>query len=311
MTTPVSTAAWSFSNLKRRIMMVSHPSSSSFGGRVLAAGAVALVVVAIAPVKAVARSASSVEAFRIGSQLDFAVTTPASTIPASEQGAREATAQDRSQQEELHFVYFSGENNTTMNGSSRDMTRARRYVQRGERMLWFERNGREYIVRDANVLRDVEELWEPLGLIGAEQGKIGAKQGAIGAEQGRYGAKQGKIGAEQGFVGAKQGVVAARLGLLAARESQGVSASERREIDRERAELERDMRSLEREMEALGRQMRDQSPPMRDLGDEMSALGSQMAEFGRQMESASRKANAGMRSLMDRAIRSGAAQEVR
>jgi beta-lactamase regulating signal transducer with metallopeptidase domain len=52
-------AAWSFSTLKRRIVMLGHPTSSSLGGRLLATSAVALAVLAIAPVRAVARTSSS------------------------------------------------------------------------------------------------------------------------------------------------------------------------------------------------------------------------------------------------------------
>lgn len=370
-------AAWSFSNLKRRITMLGHPSSPSRGGRALAAVAVALAVVAVAPVKAVARSASPGERVLVGvpasevTSLDPSPTPVAEASPGSTPAARtdspspiassattssphavadspphaspaiaadsasavvttsvvpsvaapadslasvpvaqDGNAQDR-RQDDVRFVYFNGDKSTTISGSSNDASRARRYQRSGEPMLWFRRDGREYIVRDSRVLRDVEDLWEPVSRIGEEQGRIGAKQGEIGAEQGRHGAKQGEIGAAQGVIGAKQGVVAARLGLLAARESQGLSGSERRDIEREREELRRDMRELDREMDALNRKMRDYNPPMRELGDEMSALGREMSSLGARMNDATRRANSGMRSLIDRAIRSGAAEEIR
>ena len=52
-------AAWSVQNLKRRITMLDRTSSASLRGRALAAGAVAAALLAIAPIKAVARSAAS------------------------------------------------------------------------------------------------------------------------------------------------------------------------------------------------------------------------------------------------------------
>ncbi|NNC28205.1 M56 family metallopeptidase [Longimicrobium terrae] len=52
-------AAWSFHNLKRRITMLDHTSSSSFRGRALAACAVAAAIVAVAPIRAVARSVAA------------------------------------------------------------------------------------------------------------------------------------------------------------------------------------------------------------------------------------------------------------
>jgi bla regulator protein BlaR1 len=52
-------AAWSFQNLKRRITMLDRISSSSLRARALAACAVAAAILAVAPVRAVARSAAS------------------------------------------------------------------------------------------------------------------------------------------------------------------------------------------------------------------------------------------------------------
>jgi hypothetical protein len=50
---------------------------------------------------------------------------------------------------------------------------------------------------------------------------------------------------------------------------------------------------------------------MRELDEEMAVLGRRMAVLGGRMDAASRRANAGMRALVDRAITDGAAQAVR
>ncbi len=269
--------------------MLSHPSPSSPGRRV-AAAALALTALAGAPAHAMVGPAE-----------------PAAWRAAP--GA--APTWERRVDDELRFVYFRDDRSTTMSGSDGDVARARRYRRSGEPLLWFRRDGREYVVRDPHVLREVDDLWEPVSRIGAEQGRIGARQGALGAEQGRHGARQGEIGARQGRVGARQGLIGARLGVLAAREALGVSASERRAIEREREALDRDMRQLDREMEVLDEDMRDHEPPMRELGEEMAVLGRLMAALGRELDAASRRADAEMRALVDRAIASGAAQAVR
>lgn len=335
----VAGAAWSFSNLKRRVTMLSHPSSPSMGRRLLATGAIALVVVAVAPVKAVARATEVDPSTQAASPSNSAapmkqalavlpvVSSSRAPAPSAELHApapahagsatpvvAEPTVQpsrEQQEQEYVRFVYLRDDENTTMSGSSRDVARAKEYRRSDEPLLWFRYEGREYIVRDRNVLRDVDDLWKPVNRIGEEQGKIGAEQGAIGAEQGKHGGRQGEIGAAQGVIGARQGVIAARLGLLAAREAQGVSNSEKRDMDREREELSRDMRALDREMQELGKQMREFNAPMRELGDDMAVLGRQMAVLGRQMQEASARANRGMQVLVERAIRSGVAQEVR
>jgi beta-lactamase regulating signal transducer with metallopeptidase domain len=313
-------AAWSFQNLKRRITMLDRTSSSSLRGRALAAGAVAAAILAIAPIKAVARSAGPsgpqaatlAQTPRVASAPDAAATA-ASAMPTGAErpapGAAE-TAERRSQ-EELEFVLFQEGGNTTMSGRSGDAERARRHRRPGEPLLWFRYGGQEYVVRDRGVLREVDELWEPVSRIGEEQGRIGEQQGAIGEEQGRIGEQLGEMGERQGRLGERMGVIGLRLGALAAREATGVSASERRAIEREREALDAQVAELEREMEALDEEMREFEAPMDDRGGEMDELGLEMEVLGGRMEAAVERANTEMLTLVRRAIASGAAVAVR
>jgi bla regulator protein blaR1 len=313
-------AAGSFQNLKRRITMLDRTSSRSLRGRALAAGAVAAALLAVAPVRAVARSEASAAPARPQTAAPAQTPRPASppapaAAPAAPAGPERAapgaakTAEPR--QEELQFVLFGEDGNSTMSARSGDVERAARHRRPGEPLLWFRHDGREYVVRDPGVLREVEELWEPVGRIGGEQGRIGGRMGAIGAEQGRIGARHGEIGARQGQIGARMGAIGSRLAVLATREASGVSESERRAIEREREELEAESRRLDREMEAASREMRESDRPVRGRDGEMEALGREMEVLSGQMEAAVERANAGMRTLLRRAIQSGAAVAVR
>jgi bla regulator protein BlaR1 len=317
-------AAWSFGNLKRRLTMLDRTSPPSLRGRMLAAGAVAVAMLAIVPIKVVARSAapaapsSSNTAGSAPALPAVLATRTEPTAPRTDSPptvtavtADGAETEEPRSQEKVDFVLFRNERNTTMSGSSGDAERARRHLRPGEPMLWFRYGGREYVVRDAGVLREVNELWEPVSRIGEEQGRIGEQQGAIGEEQGRIGLQQGEIGARQGRVGAQQARLGARMARLAAREMGDISESEEREIEREREQLQTEMRELGREMEELGREMREAREPMRDRGEEMQALGREMHALGEQMREAVERANAGMLTLVRRAIQSGAAVVVR
>lgn len=68
-----------------------------------------------------------------------------------------------------------------ISASDADVARAEQFRRPAERMLWFRRNGREYVVRDPGLLNEVEEIFKPLGEIGKKQGEIGARQGDTGA----------------------------------------------------------------------------------------------------------------------------------
>jgi beta-lactamase regulating signal transducer with metallopeptidase domain len=204
---------------------------------------------------------------------------------------------------ENSWVYLSGEN-TSMSGSSSDLEEVKRLRGRDQGdLLWFKRDGKAYVVRDAATLQRVKEIWRPVGELGAQQGKLGAQQGKLGAEQGKLGAQQGGLGAQQGKLGAQQGVLGARQGALAARQA--------RSGERDEASLEKESAAIDRDMEELSRQQEDLGRKQEALGRQQEVLGRQQEALGRKQEEASRKAETELRQLMDEAVRSGSAQPVR
>lgn len=303
-------AAWSFQNLKRRITMLDRSSSLSLRGRAIAAGAVVLAILAVAPVRAVARSAApSRPQAAAGAPLPRAASRQAGA-PAKLAAVERAAPAGKRRAQELEFVLLHGDGHVIMSGNTDAIERVRRHRRGDEPLLWFREGRQEYIVRDAAVLREVEALWEPANRIGDEQGRIGDQQGDIGDEQGRIGEQQGEIGERMGRIGERQGEIGLRLGVLATREAAGVSESERRAIEREREQLDAQMSELDEQMEVLDREMSQLEAPMEDRGGEMEELGRQMEALGTQMDAAVERAEAGMRTLLRRAIESGAAVAV-
>jgi bla regulator protein BlaR1 len=309
-------AAWSFSNLKRRIVMLNQPVRSSLTARIAGAAILATALVAIAPLKLVARP--SAEAAAVAS-VSFAETASVAEtvlapmpVPAPVPAAPGIQSAQRKSDEAPHltFVFFLDDDQSTMSGSTADIGRARRFRSGGGQLLWFRKDGREYIVRDPDMLREVQAIWLPVNQLGDEQGQVGAKQGALGSRQGDIGAKQGELGAEQGRLGARQGALGARQGMLASREAARLTNAERGEIEREHDAIEKEMRALDQQMRVLTDKMREFDKPMRNLGDEMDVLGREMAVLGGKMGEASRQANDAMRALIEKAIANGTAQAV-
>jgi beta-lactamase regulating signal transducer with metallopeptidase domain len=301
-------AAWSFSNLKRRIVMLQQPSTPSRRARVLTNAVLVFTVLAVAPLRLGARPAvpppEPPPAVSVGIPSEPAVTrwpVESAVWPQS----KTVVSPDK----ELTFVLLTGDQ-TMMSGSSRDVERARAQRNGGEPLLWFRHEGREYIVRDEALVKQAIELWAPVGRIGEQQGEIGSRQGALGAKQGAIGAQQGTLGARQGALGARQGALGAQQGALGLRGPRP-SEKERRDIEQERREIDEKMRELDKEMQALGEEMRKLEAPMQKLGAEMEALGVEMEALGRRMAEASLKAETGLRLLVRDAIASGAAQPVR
>ncbi len=174
-----------------------------------------------------------------------------------------------------YVLLYGGDDSTTttMSGSMDELKKVKRL--RGDSrggILWFRHGGKEYVVRDAALLKQAGELFKAQGEVGARQGELGGRQGALGAKQGALGAEMGALTADR-----------------ARRGDGGDSAGDR--------DLEKREKELDARMEALSHQQEE-------LGEQQEAL-------GRQQEELSRKAEKELRTLMDRALQNGQAQEVR
>ncbi|HEX4497359.1 MAG TPA: M56 family metallopeptidase [Thermoanaerobaculia bacterium] len=183
-----------------------------------------------------------------------------------------------------YVFLYGGSDSVTMSGSTDDIQRVKRLRSDPKSdLLWFRHGGKEYVVRDAALLQKVKDLSKAQGELGARQGALGERQGKLGAQQGELGSRQGAIGAEQGSLAAERG----RRG----------DDADTRSLDKREKELEAKMEDLGRQQEALGKQQEE-------LGQQQEKLGEQQEELGR-------KAEKEMHDLIDRAIKSGAAQEVK
>ncbi len=294
----------SFSDLKRRIAMLGH-GSPSLPGRMAGWLLAAVAVCALIPVHLGARPSSGpiVLAPRQLKAWPWAENAKGSPVIAQNEKAA------RQKGERLEFVLITGDHDgMTMSGSSSDARRVKRLRKGNERLFWFRKNGKEFVVRDAAALDEVDGIIQPMREIGAKQGEVGAKQGAIGAKQGEVGAKQGNVGARQGAIGAKQGAIGAQQGALATREMRAASESEKREIEQERKRLDDEMQALDREMQKLNDEMERAGQPMNGLDDQMRVLSAEMDVLSRQMDEASAKADTEMVALAERLIRNGLAQ---
>lgn len=214
------------------------------------------------------------------------------TVAAADPGPRAAVT------EEDHLVYIllhDADRATVLMGDERNIARARRLQHGGEPMAWFRDGGQDYVVRDAEVIRQLDAIWKPVRDIGDAQGKLGEQMGALGREQ-------GKLGVRQGLIGTRQGTLAVREQTLDLRASnEALSPAERAELTRQRNALRDQQKQLDKEMRALDR-------PMRDLGEQMRPLSEKMDALSRQMDVAQRKATVDLRAALRRAVATGAAK---
>lgn len=179
----------------------------------------------------------------------------------------------------LRFVYLSADGRSTSSGQAGDEARARRHRRGEERLLWFVKDGREFVVRDAAVLDEVERTWQRVGPLGDSQKDAGRVLFSAGADVGSN--------------AANQGAVAARLAAAAIREAAARSDDARAQAAKDRETLQAEMARLKGEMDAV-----------------TSGLGADLGAAGARLRDAAESAAAEMVQLIERAVASGAAEAV-
>lgn len=178
------------------------------------------------------------------------------------------------------FIVLRGPKGVMMSGDTADVDRVRKAVAPADHAVWTRTAAcKEYLVRDAAVIDEIERIWKPVNALGEQLGQLGAQEGKLGEQQGKLGEKQGKLGARQGELGAR---------LADATEAQ-------------RAVIERKMRDLDARMAVLDSIMRTFDPPMRELDREIH-------ELEKKEEAAEKQAEAATDATLARAIASGVAK---
>jgi beta-lactamase regulating signal transducer with metallopeptidase domain len=336
-------APWSFPNLKRRIVMLQDPSMRPKGSRFLSAAMVSLAAFAIVPLQLAARPAAgpgeqsksvetNVEKHDEAEQRDGKPKPPQSREELTRERIRELEREierfkererARSDSErpieftrdDVRFVAFFSDDQTTSSGSDEDRARARRYRRGSDPMIWFMLDGREYVVRDRETIDRVQAAWKPVYEIGDLQGVIGGEQGKLGEKQGEIGALLGTLGARQGELGALQAKLAEEQVRLAEREARAMTDAAREALERDHRGMEREIdaraKKLHDEMRELNARMRELDEPIRKLNEPMEELARKMSTLSGQMEEESHRARIETRRIFERAIANGSAEIVK
>lgn len=147
-------ASWSFVNLKRRIAMLHDVPAGSRVSRILGGAAVVLALAAIIPMQLVARAPERASGQAIG---PFAVEYERQTSPAAAPAGQESTPVSA---RPFDYVLIREDNGSvTTSGSSADVERARKHKRAGEALVWIREGEREYVIRDPELLREIENVW--------------------------------------------------------------------------------------------------------------------------------------------------------
>lgn len=170
------------------------------------------------------------------------------------------------------------------------MDRARRYQHGNERILWFRDGGQEYVIRDAETLRQADVLWTSIDDHGVMDPLTTKLQTLVSTQL--------QLSTRTRLNASRQAALAVRLAALDVRASN----------DGNRASLERQRKQLNEQQQTLEDDSRACDKQMRELGDKMQSISKQIETQAKQLETQARKVDADVIALLRRSVSTGVAK---
>jgi len=195
---------------------------------------------------------------------------------------------------------YVGRHNFSFNSSGDDDIYRLRSKLSGD-FIWFERDGKYYVIRDEATIKHAMDLFAPMQALDEKQEELGKQQEALGEQQEALGQKMEEVKVTVPDMTAELDRVREKLKQLGA----GGTQEELGELQSEIGELQSRIGELQSQ---AGRRQSEIGRQQGELGRQQGELGRKQGEIGRQQGEASKKATSEMKSIIDDAIAHGLAK---
>jgi hypothetical protein len=193
------------------------------------------------------------------------------------------------------YIVVSGDN-TTMSGSSSDLGRAMKMRAKiGDDFIWFRREGKGYVIRDAGVLKAAHKLFEPQEELGRRQGELGGQQGKLGELQSALGEKQNSVRTSPADV--------TRLFRKLEQDLKTAGTSE--ELGNVQALLGKLQAEVAERQADVGDRQSRLGEEQAKLGEQQAKLGEKQARLGEEQAKRAEEATRHLKTLIDEAFKKG------
>ena len=206
---------------------------------------------------------------------------------------------------ELNGLALIDGDSVNFRGSSNDLTSVKSLQKGSEPMLWFRRNGKAYVVRDAGYVQRAQGVYAPVVEIAKMQGRLAGEEGSLAGQDGGLAAREGSMAERQGELAAERAQLESRR--VAITNDSPEAASQRAAIDEELSRLNQRTADIRQDM---ARERADISGQRSSLSRQRSELARRQSELARRQKDVEGKANQQLDKLIDEAIAKGVAQPV-
>lgn len=286
--------------------------------RVDTAEAMQAPIVALHPVAATAQTIATLPAFAVHAAI------PA--MPALHAVATPGMAQEKSATEPVHVQEFTDDDENSyaiVTGDSKNVMGSWRSGNSFDRVkgkmhgnyIWFERDGKSYVIDDPTLVAQAREYFKPMDDLGRRQGELGEQQGRLGEEQGRLGELQGKASAPSPDLSKEMADLQTALKNLQAQKFQSdVKEEDLSGMQEKLAEVQEKLAAIQDKFgdvqSKIGEKQAEFGEQQAKLGEQQARLGEQQAKLGEQQEAVSKVATQKMKSLIDSAMQHGKARPI-
>jgi beta-lactamase regulating signal transducer with metallopeptidase domain len=206
-----------------------------------------------------------------------------------------AMAQPTSSKSLDSYIIVSG-NSQTMSGSVEDLQRVLALKsQIGDEFIWFRRDDKAYVIRDAGILKAAHKLFEP-------QHELGVRQGVLGEQQGKLGELQAALGEKQSTVRTIPPDLTRDIERLKEKLKTAATAEDLGDVQALLGELQS---KLAEKQASLGGDQAKLGEEQAKLGERQAKLGEEQAKLGEQQAKLAEKASRQLKVLIDEAFKKG------
>lgn len=218
--------------------------------------------------------------------------------------------------ESFSIVHDNGNNNINVNGNYNDeVARARRKMGLKGDYIWFERDGKSYVITDPAIVAQADNMFREDPALERQQKVLEDKQKVLEKQMNAFDADKVKINVDTPEFRKQMADLNAQIAKLNSDAFKKQMADLNKQINQEvLSHLQEQVGNIQEQIGRIqgqiGEQMGKYGEQQGRLGEQMGRLGEEMGrigeEQGRRAEEASRK----MQSVLDQALRDGKAKPV-
>jgi len=206
------------------------------------------------------------------------------------------------------IVRGNGSEHMTFNGDihSSDIEKARQLAG-GKDFLWFNHDGKSYIVDDPATLAQIEAMYKPMEDLGRQQEELGKKQEVLGKQQEEIGQQQEKVSVPTPDMSKQIAEIEEAMAKLKASQGKNLTQDDFGALQEKLGELQGRLGEIQGE---IGSRQGEFGERMGALGEKMGVLGEQMGRLGEQQGKIAEQADQKVKSIIDQSLKNGKARPI-